>query len=53
MKRPLLALVGAAMLVSMLPAGASADRITKFDEHRIAASCESGVDGGFAEILPS
>src|SRR6476659_1126582 len=50
-KRPLLALVGAAMLVSMLPAVASADRITKFDEHRISASCDSAVDGGSAEIF--
>ena len=51
MKRPLLALVGAAMLVSMLPAVASADRITKFDEHRVSASCDSAFDGGFAEIF--
>lgn len=51
MKRPLLALVGAAMLASVLPAAASADPITKYDEHRISLGCDSQFDGGAAQVF--
>ena len=47
MRRAILAMAVAAILVSVLPATVSAARVIKFEDHRVSAFCEGGVEGGF------
>ncbi len=50
MKRILAGISVATMLVALLPATVSADRLTKYHDHHVGIFCETAIDGGFASI---
>ena len=50
MKRALLAIVAAALLAAV-PATVSADRATKYTDHRVSVFCESEIDGGYVSAF--
>lgn len=48
MKRILAGVSAAAMLVALIPATVSAERVTRYQDHHVGVSCESAFDGGLA-----
>jgi hypothetical protein len=50
MRRLSLATAIAAIVLSMLPVAVSADRVTKFEDHRVDFGCEGDIAGGFLSM---
>jgi hypothetical protein len=47
-RRGMVAIIGALLLVGILPGAVSADRVTRFHDHTVNAYCEGPIDGGNA-----
>ena len=51
MKRVYAAIATAVILVGLIPAAASADRVTKFTDHYVSGGCDAPFDGGFVSAF--
>ena len=50
MKRALIALTSAMLLLALLPGAAAADRVIRFDDHHVGFFCDAAFDGGYAVV---
>jgi len=52
-QRWMVAIFGALLLLTILPGGVLADRVTRFSDHSVNAWCEGPIDGGNAFAFAS